>query len=40
MDTNQEIASGEILSSNQNNNEIEKKDTIVIQINCTTSAHT
>ena len=40
MDTNQEIASVEILSSNQNNNEIEKEDTIVIQINCTTSAHT
>ena len=40
MDTNQEIASGEILSSNQNSNETEKEDTIVVQINCTTSAHT
>ena len=40
MDTNQEIVPGETLSSNQNVNEIEKEDTIVLQINCTTSAHT
>ena len=40
MNTNQEIVSNEVLSANQNINEMQKKNTIILQMNCIISGHT